>query len=113
MVYVRLVTKYHELECGVKMNEGRKTKKFQAYINTIEKACFHEQGKQNPHQDRIRRAACRALSAGFCDIILFGLRLLENQPQMVEWLIIYSLRVWVMLVCGSLILDYLVGGQKS
>lgn len=41
-----------------------------------------------------------------------GLSLFEDQLQMVEWLILYSLRVWVMLVCGSLILDYLKGGQE-
>lgn len=115
MVYVRLVTKYHELECGVKMNEGRKTKKFQAYINTIEKR-LASMNRGSKTLIRIASAVLLAglLSAGFFVISsLFGLRLLENQPQMVEWLIIYSLRVWVMLVCGSLILDYLVGGQKS
>ena len=114
MVYVRLVTKYHELECGVKMNEERKTKKFQAYINTIEKR-LASMNRGSKTLIRIASAVLLAglLSAGFFVISsLFGLRLLENQPQMVEWLIIYSLRVWVMLVCGSLILDYLVGGQN-
>ena len=52
------------------------------------------------------------LSAAFLVVsTLSGLSLFENQLQMVEWLIIYSLRVWVMFICGSLILDYLVGGK--
>jgi hypothetical protein len=52
------------------------------------------------------------LSAAFLMVsTISGLRLFENQLQMVEWLIIYSLRVWVLFICGSLILDYLVGGK--
>ena len=69
---------------------GKKNKKFQAYINTIEKGLLYEQ-KQNPHQDRIRRALPGSFRQVFVISSLFGLRLLENQPQMVEWLIIYSL----------------------
>ena len=53
------------------------------------------------------------VSAGFIVAsATMGLSLFAQNLKMVEWLMIYTLRVWVILVCGSLILDYLVGGQR-
>ncbi len=95
------------------MNEQRKTSKFQAYMSIIQKR-LTSMNKGSKALLRIASAVLLAglLSAAFLVVsTLSGLSLFENQLQMVEWLIIYSLRVWVMFICGSLILDYLVGGK--
>lgn len=42
-----------------------------------------------------------------------GLFQLKNQNQLVQWIILYAFRAWVLLFTGSLILDYLVGGKKE
>lgn len=95
------------------MNEERKTRKFQAYMNAINKRL----ASMNKGSKALLRIAAAVLLIGFLGagfIVVsatFGLNILGQQSQMVEWLMIYSLRVWVMLVCGSLILDYLVGDQ--
>jgi hypothetical protein len=95
------------------MNEQRKTNKFQTYMSIIQKR-LTSMNKGSKALLRIASAVLLAglLSAAFLVVsTLSGLSLFENQLQMVEWLIIYSLRVWVMFICGSLILDYLVGGK--
>jgi len=95
------------------MNEERKTKKLQTYINKVEKRLASmNRGSKALIKTASAVLLAGLLSAGFLVVsAMAGLRLLENQLQMVEWLIIYSLRVWVLLVCGSLVLDYLRGGQ--
>ncbi len=95
------------------MNEQRKTSKFQAYMSIIQKR-LTSMNKGSKALLKISSAVLLAglLSAAFLMVsTISGLRLFENQLQMVEWLIIYSLRVWVLFICGSLILDYLVGGK--
>ena len=95
------------------MNEQRKTNKFQTYMSIIQKR-LTSMNKGSKALLKIASAVLLAglLSAAFLMVsTISGLRLFENQLQMVEWLIIYSLRVWVMFICGSLILDYLVGGK--
>ncbi|MDI9513654.1 MAG: hypothetical protein GX384_00925 [Clostridiaceae bacterium] len=95
------------------MNEQRKTSKFQAYMSIIQKR-LTSMNKGSKALLKIASAVLLAglLSAAFLMVsTISGLRLFENQLQMVEWLIIYSLRVWVLFICGSLILDYLVGGK--
>jgi len=95
------------------MNEERKTKKIQTYIATMEKRL----ASMNRGSKALLRIASVILLAGLFSAgllvvsALCGLRLLDEQLRMVEWLIIYSMRVWVMLICGSLVLDYLVGGK--
>ncbi|HOL84939.1 MAG TPA: hypothetical protein PKZ62_06510 [Thermoclostridium caenicola] len=97
------------------MNEHRKSKKFQSYINSINNRLT----SMNKGSKTLLRIASIALLAGilFAAFLLVstqaGLKLFENQLQMVEWVIIYIFRVWGLLVCGALILDYLKGGQDS
>lgn len=97
------------------MNEQRKTNKFQSYMGIIEKRLT----KMNKGSKILLKIASAVLLAGVLSAgslvisSLSGLQLFENQVKMVQWLIIYSLRIWVMFVCGSLILDYLRGGQES
>lgn len=97
------------------MNEQRKTKKIQSYINIINKRLT----SMNKGSKSLLRIASFLLLAGilFSAFLmvstLAGHNLFENQLQMVEWVIIYTFRAWTLLVCGALILDYLKGGQDS
>jgi hypothetical protein len=96
------------------MNERRKTGKLSSIVNLLEKR-FSGMNKGSKLIMKIARAVLPAALVGALFLIitnLTGLVRFDNQLMMVQWIITYSFRTWVLLICGALILDYLKGGDK-
>jgi len=92
------------------MNEKNTTSRFRALVNFASKS-FTE---LNVHSKLLLRIGAIVFFA-FLLLALFiavsfmaGAIYFECQVKIIEWIVLYSFRFWVMLVFGSLILDILI-----
>ncbi|NLX63201.1 MAG: hypothetical protein GX022_00250 [Clostridiaceae bacterium] len=92
------------------MNEKNTTSRFRALVNFARKS-FTE---LNVHSKLILKIGSIVFFA-FLLLALFisvsymtGLSYFNGQVKIIEWIVLYSFRFWVMLVFGSLILDILI-----
>ena len=92
------------------MNEKNTTSRLRALVNFAIKR-FNE---LNVHSRLILKIGAIVFSA-FLLLALFisvsviaGFSYFNGQVKIIEWIVLYSFRFWVMLVFGSLILDILI-----
>ena len=92
------------------MNEKNTTRRYRALINLAGKR-FTE---LNVHSRTILKIGAIVFSAFLLLALIISVSLtagftyFSGQVKIIEWIVLYSFRFWVMMVFGSLILDILI-----